>query len=290
MNTTDFVVIGAGIAGASVAAELALEHSVCLLEAEPQPGYHATGRSAALFSEMYGNRIVISLSRASRRSLLEPPADFAPYPLTRPRGALYVATQAQLEILKVLATQEDVRPVAREVDAPFTQELCPALRVHYVCAGLYEPGAFDIDADGLHQAYLRRFRSYGGCLVKSGRAEAMERVGGNWQVHTATEGYAAAIVINATGAWADQTGLLAGAREIGLCPLRRLRCSLMPRKVILSPPGHSSSLRTRASILSLTRDVCCYRRPTRPRCYPATPSQRNGMSHWPLIESRLPRI
>src|SRR6202789_4016196 len=96
MNKTDFLVIGAGIAGASVAAELSSEYSVCLLEQETRPGYHSTGRSAALFSEIYGNSVIRALTRGSREFFERPPQSFAAGPLIRPRGSLFIATATQL--------------------------------------------------------------------------------------------------------------------------------------------------------------------------------------------------
>src|ERR1700727_251758 len=128
MKAFDFVVVGAGIAGASVAAELSAKHSVCLLEAESQPGYHSTGRSAALFSEMYGNRVVRSLSRASRRQMFEPSPAFASRPWTTPRGALFIANRGQVEELGRLAEQEDVRRLTQELNATATRALCPVIR------------------------------------------------------------------------------------------------------------------------------------------------------------------
>jgi D-arginine dehydrogenase len=220
MNVFDFVVVGAGIAGASVAAELSAKHSVCLLEAESQPGYHSTGRSAALFSEMYGNRVVRGLSRASRRSLFEPSPSFASRPWTTPRGALFVATVGQGEQLRSMAEQEDVRLVAHELSAAATHTLCPALRSDYV-AGLYEPNASDIDVHGLHQAYLRKLREHGGRLMKSTRVDAITRSADNWLVHAGQEAFAAPILINAAGAWADQIASIASVTPMGLRPLRR---------------------------------------------------------------------
>src|ERR1700761_4139573 len=92
----DIAVIGAGIAGASVAAELARTHRVIVIEREEHPGYHSTGRSAALFSEIYGNGVVRALSRASRDFFYNPPPGFAEHPLVKPRGSLYIARQEQI--------------------------------------------------------------------------------------------------------------------------------------------------------------------------------------------------
>src|ERR1700683_348399 len=108
MNHADVIVIGAGIAGASVAAHLAEAQRVLLLEREDRAGYHSTGRSAALFTEIYGNTTIRALTRASRKFLFEPPAGFAEGPLTRPRGWLYIASESQLGALQAFASLPDV--------------------------------------------------------------------------------------------------------------------------------------------------------------------------------------
>ena len=90
-HDTDVLIVGAGIAGASIASFLAPTHRVVLLEAESQPGYHSTGRSAAMFMESYGTPTIRALTRASRAFFEAPPAGFAAAPLLAPRGALYVA-------------------------------------------------------------------------------------------------------------------------------------------------------------------------------------------------------
>jgi len=235
MTACDFVVIGAGIAGASVAAELSEKHSVCLLEAEAQPGYHSTGRSAALFSEMYGNRVVRSLSRASRRQMFEPSPTFASRPWTTPRGALFIANHEQVGQLRDMAEQEDVRRLTQELNAAATRALCPVLRSDYVVAGLHEPNACDIDVHGLHQAYLRQLRERGGHLMRSRRVDAISRSAGAWVVRADQETFVSPVLINAAGAWADQIALLASVAPLGLRPLRRTAI------LVDAPVGHSIS-------------------------------------------------
>jgi len=229
----DFVVIGAGIAGASVAAELSALHSVLLIEAETQPGYHSTGRSAALFSEIYGNRIVRSLSRASKRHMWDLAPSFASGPFTTPRGTLFVATLAQMDLLRDFASQQDIRPVTRELDRESTLALCPALRPDYPAGSLYEPNSRDIDVHSLHQAYLRQFRQRGGRLLTSRRLHAIGRAGAGWEIQADEERFAAPVVINAAGAWADQVATLASVGPVGLRPLRRTAL------LIDGPTGHS---------------------------------------------------
>src|SRR5689334_19025240 len=111
----DIVVIGAGIAGASVSAVLASTHCVALVEREDFPGYHSTGRSAALFSESYGNAVVRALSRASRDFFFSPPEGFAGHPLVCPRGALHVARKDQLARLDAFAANADMTGQVRRV-------------------------------------------------------------------------------------------------------------------------------------------------------------------------------
>ncbi|MDB6084197.1 MAG: FAD-binding oxidoreductase [Gammaproteobacteria bacterium] len=234
MDRVDFIVIGAGIAGASAAAELSSAHRVCLLEAEPQPGFHSTGRSAALFLESYGNRVIRNLSRASRQHLFDPPPPFALGPWTKPRGALFIASHEQADKLLSLSGREDVRSSAREVTAAAAQELCPVLRSGYVGGALYEPNAADIDVHGLHQAYLKQFRANAGVLATSHRVDAIAHSAGHWEVQAGTKTFAAPVVINAAGAWADQIALLAGVTPAGLQPMRRTAI------LVDAPEGYST--------------------------------------------------
>ena len=67
--TTDFLIIGGGIAGVSAAARLAALGSVTLLESEENLAYHTSGRSAALFEPNYGLPPVVTLSFASESYL-----------------------------------------------------------------------------------------------------------------------------------------------------------------------------------------------------------------------------
>jgi len=233
MVTADFVVIGAGIAGASVAAELSMRSSVVLLEAEAQPGYHSTGRSAALFSEMYGNRVIRGLSRASRRPMFEPDPAFGPRPWTSPRGTLFIATAEQADELQAFAAEDDVRTHARLVDAGAARSLCPVLRPGSVALGLYEPNASDIDVHGLHQAYLRKARANGGRIFLSHRVEAIGRSGSGFLLEAAAGTFAAPVVINAAGAWADQLARLASVAPAGLQPMRRTAL------LVDAPRGHA---------------------------------------------------
>lgn len=231
MNHVDVLVIGAGIAGASVAAHLAETQRVVLLEREERAGYHSTGRSAALFTEIYGNTTIRALTRASREFLLDPPAGFAEGPLMRPRGCLYIASHSQLEALATFAALPDVAPATRPLEIHEAHALCPILRDGYVAAALLEPDSSDIDVSALHQGYLRLFRRREGRLITNAEVAALERSAGHWTVHAAQERFTAPILVNAAGAWADEIAALAGLERLGLQPRRRTAV------LVDAPPG-----------------------------------------------------
>ena len=217
----DIAVVGAGIAGASVAAELAPFARVVLVEREAQPGYHTTGRSAALFSETYGPPTIRALSRASAPFFRAPPEGFAAVPLLSPRGVLMVARPDQEEALARLAAEVAPQGNGRLLDAGQTRAMLPLLRQNYVGGALLEDGASDIDVHALHHGFLRRFRDHGGTIVTGHELVGLSREGSAWRIATNRGELRAAIVVDAAGAWADEVGRMAGARGVGLVPKRR---------------------------------------------------------------------
>ncbi len=223
MSVVDFVIIGSGIAGASAAAALAPRASLAVLERESAHGYHTTGRSAALFSPLYGPAPFRALSVASRDFLTAPPADFAGHAILTPRGVLNIATQTQRPRIEALAAAAARLGVAHAlVDQAACLEMCPALRADHVVAGLWEPGAMDIDVEGLHQGYLRQARLAGADIRLDAEVTALAREAGAWRVTLASgETLQAGAVINASGAWGDVTAELAGVAPLGLTPLKR---------------------------------------------------------------------
>jgi D-arginine dehydrogenase len=218
----DFIVIGAGIAGASLAYWLAPHGRVVMLERESQPGYHSTGRSAALFMESYGTPQVRALTMASRDFLSSPPAGFAEHPLLSPRGALMVATSGQEDLLEAhWQVLRSVTDQARRLDRAATCAMVPVLRPDQVLGAIYEPDAADMDVHAIHQGYLRGMRRAGGTLVCNAEVTAIKRIDGGWRVRAGDQDYEAAVICNAAGAWVDRIALLAGVPPLSIEPRRR---------------------------------------------------------------------
>ncbi|WP_298832588.1 FAD-binding oxidoreductase [uncultured Piscinibacter sp.] len=221
-HDTEVIIVGAGIAGASIAFFLSATHRVVLLEAEAQPGYHSTGRSAAMFMESYGTPTIRALTRASRAFYAAPPPGFGDTPLIAPRGAMYVGTPEQRGLLDL--TEAELRPHAPDLRRLAPAEAIarvPVLRPQRVDGALLDPAAADIDVHALHQGFLRRAKANGATLVTDARVVALDRRDGAWTVCSATDRWRAPIVVDAAGAWADQLARLAGLPAIGLQPRRR---------------------------------------------------------------------
>lgn len=231
----DFVIIGAGIAGASIGYWLAPHAKVVLLERESQPGYHSTGRSAALFMESYGTPQVRALTMASRAFFESPPAGFAEHALLTPRGAMIVAAPGQDALLDehwhVLSA---VTTKAQRLSADEACALLPALRREKVLGAVLEPDASDMDVHAIHQGYLRGVKRAGGRVICDADVTALHRVDEAWRVTASSHVIEAKVVINAAGAWADEVAALAGAQHVGLQPKRR-------SAFIFAPPDGAST-------------------------------------------------
>ncbi|MBN9328961.1 MAG: FAD-dependent oxidoreductase [Comamonas sp. SCN 67-35] len=224
MQTWDVAIVGAGMAGASLAWELTRAGvSVLLLERESQPGTHSTGRSAALFIETYGTEAIRALTRASRAFYETPPAGFADTPILTPRGVAYVATSdEQTELAALRAELQPHAPDLQALDREALLGLLPCLRPEVVAEGLLDPGAADIDVHALHQGYLRGLRQQGGTLRCDSEVLGLRREDDRWLLQLPQGATVAARrVVNAAGAWADVLAQRAGAAPVGLVPKRR---------------------------------------------------------------------
>lgn len=211
----DVAVIGAGMAGASLAAELAGHARVLLLEAEDRPGYHTTGRSAAFWTESYGGPGVYPLTRASGPLL----ADLG---FLTPRQALTIGRAEQAAQVEAFArTYADLGIEIRLLDSDDLAARVPGLRADWTLGAL-EPSCCDIDVSGLHQHYLVSGRTGGTELWCRAGLLAAERNATGWHL-TLSDGRVARcdVLVDAAGAWADPVARLAGVRPLGIAPLRR---------------------------------------------------------------------
>ena len=217
----DVAVIGAGIAGASIAAQLSTHCRVILIESEAQPGYHTTGRSAALFLETYGPPPVRALTRASAKVFNNPPNGFAGNPLLTPRGFVMLAQDNQRNQLEALIAEIPQHDKITRLNADELHKIAPILKRNYAVSGVYDQTAMDIDVHALHHGYLRQFKENSGTLKVNAQVEGISKGGSGWILGTRAGEIHADLIVNAAGAWADELGSLAGARSIGLVPKRR---------------------------------------------------------------------
>lgn len=216
MTEADILIIGAGIAGASLGAALAPHRRVLVAEAEDHPGRHATGRSAAFWHEGYGGAMVAPLTRASRRAL-----DQGGY-LT-PRGAIHIGREGErFSIVPGCAVEP--------LDRAGLEERLPGLRAEWV-QGLAEPALADIDVAALHGYYLAQLRRSGGAVRTGTRLAGAERRGGRWVARFDNgEEVAAELIVNAAGAWADPVAERCGVAPLGIVPKRRTMVQLRVRR------------------------------------------------------------
>jgi len=211
----DFAIIGAGIAGASAAAGLAQRGTVVLIEAEDRPGYHATGRSAAFWTESYGGPLVQPLTTASGPMLTD-------NGFLSMRGALTIGRAGQEAELAAFAARFRALGVrVEELGRTGLDDWLPGLRPDWV-VGALEPDCSDIDVAGLHQHYLRTAARAGALLRCGAPLQSAGRQQGGWRVSLADgQEVGAAVVINAAGAWADDVAQRCGLAPLGFTPYRR---------------------------------------------------------------------
>lgn len=229
----DVIIIGGGIAGASLAYFLAGKQQVVLLERESHVGYHTTGRSAAVYTPDHGAPLVRQLSHASFAILSDPPAGFAGQPLLSRRGQLLVANEEGAERLRSYA-----HSVAEQggrlagISLSDARRLLPILREEALAAAFHDPDICDIDVDALHQGFLRSARASGLTLVTEADVTGIDAAGSSWRIRTSQGQWIAPIVVNAAGAWADTVATMAGLLPLGLIPKRRTMVLVDP------PPSH----------------------------------------------------
>lgn len=230
--TYDFIVIGAGIAGASIAYELAAHGRLCMLETEDMPGMHSTGRSAALLSLSYGGPVVSALTRVGKPFFKAPPEGFAMRPLLEARGQMFIGRSDQLDRISAITTAmraAGANPIS--LDADGARRLVPLLHADYMKEAVLDPDVTDIDVDLLHQGFLRDARTRGAVTMMRSKASQFRRANGIWTIFVPDGEISAPVIVNAAGAWADQVGAACGSRGMDLAVLRRTAVLIDP------PPG-----------------------------------------------------
>lgn len=251
-NDAEVAIVGAGIAGASAAYFLAPHASVLLLEREEQPGYHTTGRSAALFSEAYGNAVVRALTRASRAFFESPPEGFADHPLLAPRGHLIFCSAGQKDLLDAAAADMSATGTrVQKLSSAEVSALVPALRESHAQAGVLDATAQDVDVHALLQGFLRGARGRGTRVVTRAELRGANFSSGRWRLATSAGDFSAAVLVNAAGAWADEVAHIARVGKLGIQPLRRT-------VVVFECPRHR---RARNWPMAVSADESLYFRP-----------------------------
>ena len=217
----DVAVIGGGIAGTSVAAELSKDRRVLLLEMESQPGYHTTGRSAAVYAAVYGPSPIRALTRASRAFFASPSTSHFDTALFRPRPIMMIARQEQAFALDQTIAEVGVMTPVERINESAIRKLNPLVKTGYASAAMLDMSGEDIDVAALHQGYLRQFRYFGGDLRCNATVLGLTHTGRDWQINTGVGEFTVDTIVNAAGAWAEHIGGLAQAESIGLIPKRR---------------------------------------------------------------------
>jgi len=213
----DVVIIGGGIAGLSAGAWLADDRSLIVVEAEDSLGYHATGRSAAAYTECYGPETIRRLAQASRRFLVENEE------ITSPLPVMFVAQKGDDGVVaRLLKAFRPLVPTLEHLGPKDVADRCSAFDSDAVAGGVFEPGALNIDVHALQTMYAQTIRSAGHEILMSSPVTHIQRTpDGRWSLEAGGSSIVADVVVNAAGAWADTVATMAGVDPIGLTPLLR---------------------------------------------------------------------
>lgn len=240
MHNVRFAIIGAGIAGASLAYRLSEQlgsgKDILLLEREDRPGYHSTGRSAAVYTETYGPPVIRALTAASRSFFDTPPPGFTENPLLHPLGVMLVGGEGRRGKAEDLFEQcRSLTPTIELLEGREVSKLVPVLKPEWSAVGVLEPAAMSMDVAALHEGYLRGFKSRDGVVLTDAGVLAMNYTSGQWRIETRNGNVNTEVVINASGAWADEIASMAGLTPLGIQPKRRTAL------VFQAPSEHDTS-------------------------------------------------
>lgn len=232
----DVIVVGGGIAGVSLAGELTPGARVLVLEREPQPGYHSSGRSAAIYIEPYSTDAIFALTRATLPFLAAPSSAFTDQPLIHERGYLLLARREQDALMTEYLSHWLPRcPDIREIGLDEARARLPVLVDGYAHRAAWDDAAWGLDTNEMLQGWLRRLRRNAGVFLGDAEVRAVQRESGDFIVTSAAGSARAPVLVNAAGAWAGGLARMAGAAAVDMQPRRR-------SAVLVAPPaGHDIS-------------------------------------------------
>ena len=215
-NKSDIIIIGAGIAGASLASHLPANLSITVLERESQPGYHATGRSAAVFLPTYGPPPILALNKASADFFHNTPSGFCPAPLLSARSTLMIAKPGD-------KPHTDAAQTAGMVEIPIDEAVAmlPAINSKVYPKALIDNETMDIDVDLLLHGHIKKAKARGTQFHFDSEVTQIGKTGENWQITTPDQVFEAPVIVNAAGAWVDAIAQVAGLGKLGFEPKRR---------------------------------------------------------------------
>lgn len=262
MKQADIIVIGAGMAGCSAAATLADNAQIIVLEQEQQPGYHATGRSAATLAPYYGPKVIQQLTALSAPYLSSPPESVSNTPFTSARGEMILVgksdtgnTDADTASTEALV-EENLAHGLQKLSIEEARQMVALLKPDSIARVLYTDNLLSIDVDALHQSYMKTIRNAGGEIICDSQVTQLEYIDGNWNITCAKTDsvYRAPVIINAAGAWADEVAKLAGLPATGLQPKRR-SAALVPFPDLPDAPSQPPTSQPLAATWPMLLDI-----------------------------------
>jgi D-arginine dehydrogenase len=225
----DVLIVGGGIAGASVGYYLAPHMRVVLVERESGFGYHSTGRSAAEWTAVHYLGLMRAIVLFGKAFFDAPPPGFATVPLCRRRGnIIFAPPQALAAAEDFIVHAGPLNPALAEIDADHALSIVPFLRREMLARAFYDPDNGEIDVDALHQGYLRGMRAAAGVARGGAEFHGAERRDGTWHARVGDETLEAGTIVNAAGAWADVVAARCGVAPLRLEPRRRTALTFDP--------------------------------------------------------------
>ncbi|SMQ71178.1 Glycine/D-amino acid oxidase [Plantibacter sp. VKM Ac-1784] len=215
-QTADIVIVGGGIAGVSLAAEIGDRARVVVLETEDALFRHTSSRSAQQVQPSYGPPAIRRLT-ATTLDLLRALDERAPDPVLSPR-TLYVVGLDDSSMVQRMADQGTGLRMTTPAEV---EDAIPGVLPGLVREVAADDRASEVKVDVLLSRYAQRAQLAGVEFVSRAKLTAVARVGSSYRLNTTAGTITTPIIVNAAGAWADDVAVLAGSQPLGLTPLRR---------------------------------------------------------------------